>query len=229
MKRILVGLLLVLPLMVFAQEARDPQNVLTATGAAQVLAAPDEAVVRLGVQQEASNAQSAQSQANAIMQKVISMTVALKVKKESIQTSQMSLDPVFSSKPGEAPRITGYIARDVISVRLTDFDLIGKVIDAGTAAGVNSIQGIDFRLRNSRDARAQAYKQAVADARSKADAIADALGVKITGIYDVRADSDSSPQPRMMGAMRMEAAASTPVEPGQLEIGVTVTIRYRIG
>jgi len=230
MRTLAILLLVTTSLMVYAQEARDPQNVLTATGTGQVLASPDEAIVRLGIQQESSNAQDAQSRANAIMQKVLSMAVGLKVKKENIQTSQMTLNPVFSSKPNETPRITGYIARDLLSIRLTDFDLIGKVIDAGTAAGVNTVEGIDFQLRNAKEARARAYKDAVTDARSKADAIAEALGVKITGIYDVRADSSGSvPQPRAMGAMRMDMAATTPVEPGQMEINVTVTVRYRIG
>jgi len=230
MRTLGILLLVTTSLMVYAQEARDPQNVLTATGTGQVLASPDEAVVRLGIQQESSNAQEAQGRANAIIQKVLNMVVALKVKKENIQTSQMSLNPVFSSKPNEAPRITGYIAQDILTIRLTDFDLIGKVIDAGTAAGVNTVEGIDFQLRNAKVVRARAYKDAVADARSKADAIAEALGVKITGIYDVRADSPGSVvQPRALGAMRMDMAAATPVEPGQMEIDVTVTIRYRIG
>ena len=117
----------------------------------------------------------------------------------------------------------------MLSIRVTEFRLIGKVIDAGTAAGVNTLDGIDFQLRNGRGPRAQAYKDAVADARSKADAIVEALGVKIAGVYDVRADSSGfAPQPRAMSAMRMDLA-STPVEPGQMEVSVTVTIRYRIG
>lgn len=224
--------LLALPLITVAQEARELQNLMTVTGTAQVFASPDEAVVRLGVLQQAPSAQAAQNQANEVINKMLAALKTLGVAKQNIQTSRMSLNPMYSQpRQGEAPRITAYQAQDVLSIRLTDFSLVGKVIDAGTTAGVNNVEGIDFQLRNSRGPRAQAYKDAVADARSKADAIAEALGMKITGVYDVTADSSGyTPPPRAFGGMmKMDAAMSTPVEPGQMEVSVTVTIRYRIG
>lgn len=232
MKRTLLGLLLLaLPFMSIAQEARAPENVITVTGTAQVFASPDEATVRLGVLQQATTAQEAQSKANAVIQKLLTSLQGLGITKENIQTSRMSLQPVYSQpRPGENPRVSAYQAMNVLTVRLTDFDLVGKVIDAGTAAGVNNVEGIDFRLRNSRGPRAAAYREAVADARAKADAIAQALGVKITGVYDVQADTGGfQPYMKTMDARMEMAAAGTPVEPGQMEVSVNVTIRYRIG
>jgi uncharacterized protein YggE len=214
-----------------AQQAQEPQNVITVTGTAQVFASPDEAMVRLGVQEQAATAQEAQNKANAVITKFIAALTKLGIDKKDIQTSQMSLQPMYSNpKPGEAPRISGYMATDTLSVRLTDFGLVGKVIDAGTSAGVNHVENINFRLRNARGPRAEAYKDAVADARSKADAIAEALGLHITGVYDVRADA-GYPMPQSYGGMMrtMDMAASTPVEPGQMEVSVSVTIRYRLG
>jgi uncharacterized protein YggE len=230
MKTILSIMLLALALLTFAQEARDPQNVITVTGSAQVFASPDEAIVRLGVLEQAATAQDAQNKANTVIQKLLSELSKLGVPKLNIQTSRMSLTPMYTQRLNEPQRISGYQAQDVLSVRLTNFDLVGKVIDAGTASGANNIEGIDFQLRNARGPRAQAYKDAVADARSKADAIAEALGVKIAGVYDVHADSSGYiPPPRAFGGMKMEMAAATPVEPGQMEVSVSVTIRYRIG
>jgi uncharacterized protein YggE len=229
---LLVLLLLATPFLALAQEARDPQNVLTVTGTAQVFASPDEAIVRLGVQEQATTAQEAQGKANEVIQKMLAALAKLSIAKTNIQTSRMSLNPIYSQpRPGEPQKISGYQASDVLSIRLSDFALVGKVIDAGTSAGVNTIEGIDFQLRNARGPRAQAYKEAVADARSKADAVAEALGTKIVGVYDVRADNTGYvPPPRMMGGVaRMDLAMSTPVEPGQMEVSVTVTIRYRLG
>lgn len=228
---IIALLLFAVPLMTFAQESREPQNVITVTGTAQVFASPDEAMVRLGVLEQATTAAEAQSKANGVIQKFLGALKALGIAKENIQTSRMALMPMYSQpKPGEMPRISGYQAQDTLAVRLTNFDLVGKVIDAGTSSGVNTVDGIDFQLRNSRGPRAQAYREAVADARSKADAVADALGVKILGVYDVHTDSGGyAPPPRVMGMrMDMAGAAPTPVEPGQMEVSVSVTIRYRI-
>jgi uncharacterized protein len=229
MKTALSLLLLSVSFFACAQETREPQNVITVTGNAQVFASPDEASVTIGVVEQASTAQEAQSKANAVIPKFISALSDLKIRKENIQTSRMALNPIYSQRPNEAQRISGYQAQDILTIRLTDFSLIGKVIDAGTTAGANNVEGINFQLRNSRGPRATAYKEAVADARSKADAIAEALGVKIAGVYDVRADNQGfAPQPMMMGRS-LSAPSSTPVEPGQMEVGVTVTIRYRIG
>jgi uncharacterized protein YggE len=230
MKTILVSVLLALLCTVsVAQEAREPEGVITVSGTSQVFAAPDEAVVRLGVMQQAPTAHEAQDLANSVIQKLIAAVTKLGIAEKNIQTARMSLNPIYNQpRPGEAMKITGYQAQDVLSVRLSDFPLIGKVIDAGIAAGVNTLEGIDFGLRNSRAARASAYKDAVADARSKADAIADALGLKIASVYDVRTEGGYVPQPRMMGAMKMDMAAETPVQPGELELSVTVTIRYRL-
>lgn len=231
MKTLLAFLLVALPFFAFCQQANDPANVITVTGTAEVFATPDEATVRLGIQQQAGTAQEAQNEANAVIQKLLTSLKSLGIQKENIQTSRMALNPVYSNpRAGETMRITGYQAQDVLAVRLTNFDLVGKVIDSGVTAGVNNVEGIDFRLRNSRGPRAAAYKDAVADARSKADAIAEAMGVKISGVYDVRADTGFTPAPRMMGGFERAdmMAAAAPVEPGQMEVSVTVTIRYRI-
>lgn len=228
MKTLLSILLLALAAMTLSQEMREPENVITVTGSGQVFASPDEATVRLGVQQQATTAQEAQSRANAVIQKLLAALTKLGIEKEKIQTSRMSLSPVYDQpRPGETMKIGAYQAQDQLSVRLTDFSLIGKVIDAGTFAGVNTVDGVDFQLRNARGPRAQSYKDAVADARAKADAIASALGVQITGVYDVHADSANPVVPRAMSMMKADFAASTPVEPGQMEVSVSVTIRYR--
>ncbi len=216
--------------MVYSQETHEPKNVMTVTGTAQIFASPDEAIVRLGVTQNAGTAQDAQSQANAVIQKLLTSLKSLGIPKENIQTSRMSLSPIYTqARPGETPRIASYQANDLLSIRVSDFSLVGKIVDAGTSAGINDVEGIDFELRNAREPRAKAYKEAVADARSKADAVAEALGVKIIGIYDVQTDGGViAPQPRMMGMAKM-GGAPTPVEPGQVEVNVTVTIRYQIG
>src|SRR4051794_6440281 len=92
---ILSILLLALPLMIHAQEARDPENVITVTGTSQVFASPDEAIVRLGVLQQATTAMEAQRLANAVIQKLVDSLTKLGIAKENIQTSRMSLMPIY--------------------------------------------------------------------------------------------------------------------------------------
>lgn len=229
--KLLAALLLLLPLVAFAQEMKSPEKIITVTGSAQVFASPDEGVVSLGVMKTAKTAAEAQKQANEVANKLIAALAKLGIEKSDIQTSQINLYPQYSNpKPGENPVVSGYQASNILSVRLKDLSKVGPVVDAGVDAGVNNVQGIQFNLRNGRGPRADALKEAVADARSKADAIAEALGVKITGVFDAQSDAayNPGPQPYMARAAGMMKDMSTPVEPGQIEVNVTVTIRYKI-
>jgi uncharacterized protein len=199
-------------------------------GQAQVLEAPDRAVVRLGVNAEASTAQAAQEQASGIMQKILQSVTALKIAREDVQTSRITLSPVYAQpRPGDQPRITGYRATNVVSVRLSDFALIGRVIDAGITSGANAVEGVEFTLQDATAARARALASAVADARQKAEAMATALGVRLGPVLEVQ-ESGAVMIPRAMSMARgMEMAAmDTPVEPGQLEISGNITIRFVI-
>jgi uncharacterized protein YggE len=187
------------------------------------------------VTQQASTARAAQNQVNTIAQKILAEVEKLGVKREEIQTSQLSLFPIYAQqKPGEEepPRVVAYRAANTVSVRLSDLKLVGPVVDAGLAAGSNQVEGVSFGLRNDQAARLQALKEASHEAKRKAEAIAEALGVKLGALHEV-VESGNSVQPMFATAMfargggREDAAA--PVSPGQVTVNASVTVRYVIG
>lgn len=203
---------------------------LTVNGSGEARAAPDVAEVRVGVTRQDANAQQAQEQTSQITRQILSALARLNIPKEQLQTTQLTLFPVYADEQapqtGE-PRIVGYRASNVVSIRLTDLTRIGPVMDAALKAGANGIEGVDFGLREQRPAFDQALRAAVAEARAKADAIATALGVRIVGIRSV--EESSMGRPMMMkselgGADRV----STPVSPGELTLQAGVTVHYRI-
>lgn len=215
-----------------AQETRPMPPMLVVTGNAQEMAAPDTATVRLGVVARGGTAAAAQSQASQIMTNLLGRLDSLKIDRKNVQTMNLSLQPVYyQPKPGEAqpevPRIIGYQATQSVAVTFSDFALIGRVIDSGVAVGINNIEGVSFGLRNSREAQTKALRSAVAEARDKANAMADALGVAIIGVQDISENATVYPQP-MYAPMAMDRGMGTPVEPGQVTISGTVTIRYLI-
>ncbi|HZH99132.1 MAG TPA: SIMPL domain-containing protein, partial [Fimbriimonadaceae bacterium] len=173
----------------------------------------------------------AQTAANEIMNRFLQRLDVMKIDKANIRTSRLFLNPVYANpRPGEPAIISGYQASNTISVRLTDFTQIGPVVDAGIAAGVNTIEGVSFGLRDDTKQRMQALKEAVTEARAKAEAMAEALGMALGDAYEVQESGGYMPQPMMMGraGAEMADASSTPVEPGQLSINASVTIRYRL-
>jgi uncharacterized protein len=214
-----------------AQDRPPPVPSIVVSGHGQIQAAPDLATVRVGIQSRASTAAEAQRTANETMQRLLQRTMALGVERKDIQTTQLSLYPTQEHQPGRPNEFRWiYIASNVVSVRLTNFELIGRVVDAAIESGANNIQGVDFSLQNDREAQAEALRQAVASARSRAEAIASALGVALGEPLEVQEGGAAMippPMPMMRG-MAMEAGAGTPVEPGELTIRATVSIRFAI-
>lgn len=209
---------------------RDPRPTVTVTGTAQVMAAPDRAVVRLGAVAEAQEAEDAQARLDEVMHKVLDAIRKVGVPASAIRTEVLSLSPVYANRTqpvnrGEpqAPRISGYRASNVVSVRLDDLSRIGPVADAGVTAGANQLQGVSFELRDSAAARNEALTAATKDARAQAEALASASGMRIDALESIVAGGSSTSGPRPY----LEARAfETPVQPGQLEVSSSVTATY---
>ncbi len=230
-----IGTLLALaaPLAAQTPSPEDVVPILSVQGTGEARVAPDEATVRLGVVAQAPTARAAQEQVNKAANAVLEAIRALKIEAKDIQTSDLSLSPLYSQGRGEeqqAPRITGYQANNTVTVRTEDLSKVGPVIDAGLSAGANTLEGVVFGLRNDEAARAAALTSAVRAARTKAEALAQALQVRLAGIVEVTEGGVSVYPPPMpkFGRMAMEMAADTPVSAGQVGVQASVTIRYRI-
>ena len=230
---LMVSTFLALPAQGQSATEKEP-SVLTVTGFGEVRIAPDEATVQLGVTRQRDTAQEAQEEVNEVAQEILNAVTQLGVRAEHIQTSDLRLSPVYTTRrPGSSsePRVVAYRASNMVSVRLENLSLVGLVIDAAMKAGGNQLQGVHFALRNDLSAREQALKEAVKAAAQKAKAISEALDVKIIEVIEVNEGSVSIrvPQQRFAASLAVAEAAATPVSPGQLTVSASVTIRYRIG
>jgi uncharacterized protein len=222
-------------LLMFAQRpdvATPPTPTLVVNGSAQVFAVPDEATVRLGIVRQSPNAQAAQEQANTVAQEILASIGKLGVPANQIQTARIIVSPMYAPRgpeSREAPRIVAYTAANSVSIRLSNLTLVGSVIDAGLKAGANQLEGVQFGLRNDLPSREEALKQAVEEARSKAQVMADALHVKLTEVLEVSESGVSiAPFAEVAQASRLAVSTETPVSPGQIQVQANVTIRYRI-
>ncbi|HBL28884.1 MAG TPA: hypothetical protein DD490_18780 [Acidobacteria bacterium] len=213
----------------------EPIPSLTVSADGEVRSAPDEATVRLGVSVQTKTAQEAQDQVNRIAAAVLDAVGKLGVPAAHIQTSELNLGPVYGQgRPGgelQEPQIVGYQASNVVSIQIVELDKIGPVIDAGLGAGANRLEGVTFGLRNDRPARTAALRQAVEEARAKAETLAAGLQVRLVRILEVTEGGIAvTPQPFFKSrSMAMESAmADTPVAAGQVGVSGSVTIRWEI-
>lgn len=230
----LVFALITSPLAAHEETAAPVVPVLSVQANGEARVAPDEATVRLGVLAQAPTARAAMDEANRSANAILDAIRKLGVKAEDVQTSELNLNPVYatvSQDRGGEPRISGYQATNVVSVRLEKLDLVGPVVDAGLAAGANRLDGVIFGLRKDEAARATALTRAAEAARIKAETLARALRVRLVEIVEVMEGGVSVFTPVYKGArMAMESsmAADTPVSAGQVGIDANVTLRYRI-
>mgnify|MGYP000965605850 CR=1 FL=1 len=100
-----------------------------------------------------------------------------------------------------------------------------REIDAAMAAGATAVNGLQFGSSQIGKARYDALALAVVDAKTRAEAMARALGLKlgrVVWLSDSSSYSPPMPMMRTMAAPMMESAAPTPIEAGQLDVSASV-------
>ena len=152
-----------------AQDKDLSANTITVTGEGLVKAPPDTAEIDFSVVTDATVAQQAQTANAEISHKVIAALEENGIAAGDISTLNYRLNPNYVYVEKEAPRITGYEVVNEIKVTIRNLDKIGAVIDLAVKNGINRVQNINFYASNSMDQKIQALRQAVSEARIKAD------------------------------------------------------------
>ena len=200
------------------------------SGTGRVAVSPDVGDLRLGVSTSRDTVAEARTQAAATMASILGAIRAAGVADPDIRTAVLSVQPRYDYRDGKAPRLVGYDLANVVEVTVRDLGRVGDVVDGALTAGATSMDGLSFRLDDPTEPERAARTAAVAAARARAEVLAAAAGVAITGVSDiVEGGGPPIPMPRAKAERMMLAAdAPTPVETGTTEIAVTVTVTFRI-
>jgi uncharacterized protein len=205
------------------QEADPQTRSISATGNGTVTAVPDRAQFSFGVQAQARTASAALEAADAQLARVVAALRQAGIPQADIQTDQLSLSPRTNDEGAE---ILGYTAVSSVSVRLRDLDRAGAVVDAAVGAGANQVYGPSL-VRSNQDALYRnALRAAYADARAKAQALADAAGVTLGAMTATVEGGEAIP---FAGRMEDAKTASATIEPGTQEIQATVSVTFAVG
>jgi uncharacterized protein YggE len=190
------------------------------SGDSIVQAQPDTVVLSISVVTQAKQAFEAQQQNATRTEAVVRALKAVAGSGSEVKTSGYSLQPQRVYKEGQPPTITGYEARNSVSVTISDLTKVGAVIDAAGQAGANDVGGIAFTLRQDRPARDKALGEATREALSKAQVIAQALNGRVSRIVEIQEDGFQRPQPiyQPQEFAMQRAQATTPIEVGSLDI-----------
>jgi uncharacterized protein YggE len=199
---------------------------ISATGAST--RAPDIASIGAGVVTQASRAGDAMAANAKAMTATIAALKRAGVADRDIQTQSINLQPQYRYADNQPPVLTGYQASNRVSVRIRDIARAGGVIDALVSAGANQIDGPTLAVEHPEAALDEARAKALATARSRAELYAKAAGLTVKRIVRISESENAGPIVRPMAMMARAAKDSTPVEAGEQELTVNLSVVFEL-
>ena len=202
----------------------------TATG--EVTRVPDVAIISAGVVTRAPTASAAIEQNAARMDRVRAALKRAGIEDRDIQTSSINLNPEYHYANNQPPRLTGYQASNMVSIRFRDIKNSGKILDALVAEGSNQINGPSLTIDKPESALDEARTKAIANGRARADLYARTLGMRVVRLLSVSEGGGYHVPPPipMVGYARAEMAqdASSKIDPGEQKLQVSVSMSFEL-
>jgi uncharacterized protein YggE len=201
---------------------------ITVLGQGRVSITPDTAQVTLGVQIMNADLAAAQQEASDKMNAVIAALKSNGVADDKIRTVNYAIYIERDYSQPNSPMI-GYQVVNLVQAEVSPVDKVAGVIQAAVDAGANQVNGVGFTVKDQNAAVQQARKQAVEDAKAKATELAGLAGVKLGPVVSmIEGSAGGPPMPMAARDVASGGAGAGPIEPGQTEISIAVTVSYAI-
>ncbi len=205
------------------------QGSITVQGYGSVRVDSNRASINLGVREIADEVMTAQTRVNEKINAVVDALKAMGVTEDEISTNGIGIYPNYNYDEGET--ISGYTAYNNIYFTVTDVNNTGAYIDAAFEAGANSLDYVEFSATDTEAAAAKALTLAVASAKDKAQVVADAAGVKLGGILEIRDSADTGYDGQSLFARNAEGdkgGAGTSVMASKQTVSAIVSITFAL-
>ncbi len=199
----------------------------TVVGRGEAKGTPDTGYVQIGVETEANTTEEALEQNNAQVAAIIEKIKQLGVAEEDIQTSNFSINTRYDN---DGRRVVGYQVSNIVSVTIRNLEQTGTLLDQVVQVGANRVYGINFGVDDPSELLAQARDKAVADARSKAEQLAQASSASVGQVLVITENVGSqSPIPMpMRSEIAEEDAAAVPIQTGRQTVSTQVQVTFEL-
>lgn len=206
---------------------------LSVSGTGRILLVPDIAYISIGVRNEDANVTTALNANNALAAQIAEALKARGVEEKDIQTTNFNVYP--SQKYDNMGNITStaFAVENTINIKITNLADLGVLLDEAIQAGANNIYGIQFDIKDRQAVLDQARDLAIADAKARAQAVADVAGVELVQIQSISVTSSNYIQAAYLSGMgggyeEKSMDSSVPVSAGQLEVVFEANLVYEI-
>ncbi|NLK21673.1 MAG: SIMPL domain-containing protein [Epulopiscium sp.] len=214
---------------VMANIGTNKTNTITATGEGVVKVKPDIANITMGVRIENKDARTAQTKNAEKMDQVIAALKKMGIADKDIQTSNYSIYPQYDWEAKGGSKIIGYTVENTIKITVRDITKVGDVLDIGVEEGANVSSGIQLSIADTEKYYQEALKQAVNNAKGKATAIGEAIGVTIKIPSSITEQSVGGRSVIYAEDLQMNVRKEmdrTPIQTGELDIRALVEVSY---
>jgi len=209
-----------------SQHSSHPSRVIDVTGNGKVMATPSYVQLQIEVQTRGKNVQEAQQENAIIMNRVIQALLDLHIPRENIQTAVYTISPLYDYEDGKQI-FKGYEVTNGITVKVTDMNQIGVIIDTAVENGANRISSIQFNIDNADAYYQQALSLALHNAQMKAKTIAETMHLPLQP-QPIEIVEELERAPVLYRSMAMvDSKISTPIEQGQIAVNATVRVKFQ--
>ncbi len=218
---------------------------ITVDGKGEIMATPDIATFNFSVIAKEDDAVTAQSSASARMNDIVAYLKEKGVEEKDIKTTGYYLNPRYdygetrctewACPPSGEPKLIGYEVSQSVDVKVRKTEDAGMLIVGVGEKGATNVGGLSFTIDDEETLKAEARDAAIADARNKAEELADKLGVRIVRMNGYWEDQGAYPmyagygrEMDTMSSVKTEAAAAPSLPTGENTMTSNVHITYEV-
>jgi hypothetical protein len=206
------------------------EHTINVEGEGRVNAKTDLATVTLTVDSKADTVPVAQEQNTTTMNNIIAQLNALGIAEDDIQTTSYNVYENWEWNPEtETSEPKGWVVSQTVTVKIRDSAKVGDVLAMAGQNGVTNVSGPNFTVDDPSVYKDEAREEALADAKNRAELIANKLGVQLERVvgYSEWYEQPYPPQPYYGYALEAEGAAPD-IQAGSQEVIMHVTITYTL-
>lgn len=202
-----------------------PPGVLEVTGRGTAAAEPDAALLTMAVETQQAQAAAAVAENGRQTDALLAVLKGRMGPGDRLGTTGYTVAPVYADPPKRLTP-TGYRVTNQVLLETRLVKQVGDFIDAAAGAGAGRMGGLQFKSSREEALADEAAARAVQQARRTAAVLAEAAGVTIRRVREIRYLAPG-PAPRFQAEAAMLRTA-TPIEPGELTIEAQVTVVFEL-
>ena len=203
------------------------------TGEGKVAGVPDVARIQLGYSVEKKTVAEAQKENTAKMNAVIDkLKKDFKIDAKDIKTANYYISPQYDYSNNGKQTLRGYLVSQNLDVKVRQMDKVSAIIEASAVIGLNQVDNLSFEIDNPEKLKEEARAKALEQAKAKAGALSDIVGVKLGKIISFSESSNGGQVPPYLIDKMADGfgggGAAPAIEAGSNEIIIIATVEYEI-